>query len=378
MVKRIYVDNFRCLVNFELKLDRVNLLLGLNGTGKTTVFDVLHGLQEFVAGNARVLAAFPGAELTSWQTSPVQRFELELQAGPALDLQLGPASYGYSLVIEHDAERRKAKVHSETLTMDGKVLFRFQEGTAELFHDDFTPGPQYPFDWTQSGVGVLQPRADNKKLTRFRREVQKTIIVGLQPHPALMIPESREEASSLSRDMENFVSWFRYLSQEHTGTILDIFAELKRVLPGFSACNLKEAGEAKVMKVLFERPEGSARPIPYDFKALSDGQRVLIALYSLLFGLKDEGVSLFVDEPDNFVALREIQPWLTALTDLAGDGIEQAVLISHHPEIINYLAASSGRWFERESNGPARVSDKPKATVEGLTLAETIARGWEK
>jgi ATPase subunit of ABC transporter with duplicated ATPase domains len=132
------------------------------------------------------------------------------------------------------------------------------------------------------------------------------------------------------------------------------------------------------MKVLFDRPDASGRPIPYDFARLSDGQRVLIALYSLLFGLKDEGVSLFLDEPDNFVALREVQPWLMALTDLAGEGIEQAVLISHHPEIINYLAASSGRWFERESNVPARVRDKPKAVAEGLTMAEAVARGWEK
>ncbi|MGO9201393.1 MAG: AAA family ATPase [Limisphaerales bacterium] len=376
MVKRVYVDNYRCLVNFELRLNRVSLLLGPNGTGKTALFEALRGLQELVAGNAKVLAAFPSADLTSWQTSPMQRFELELQVGPAPGLQLGPATYGYSLVVEHDAERRKAKVQSETLTVDGKKLFHFQEGTAELYHDDFTPGPQYPFDWTQSGVGVLQPRHDNKKLTRFRKEMQSMIIVGLQP--ALMTSESREEAASLSRDMENFVSWFRYLSQEHTGAMSAIFAELKRVLPGFSACNLKEAGEARVMKVLFDRPDGSGRPIAYDFKALSHGQRILIALYSLLFGLKDEGVSLFLDEPDNFVALGEIQPWLTELTDLAGDGIEQAVLISHHPEIINYLAASSGRWFERESNVPARVSDKPKATVEGLTPAETIARGWEK
>ena len=376
MVKRIYVDNFRCLVNFELKLDRVNLLLGSNGTGKTTVFDVLHRLQEFVSGNAKVLAAFPSADLTSWQTSPTQRFEVELQVGPTSEDPFGPASYGYSLVLEHDTERRQAKVQSETLTIDGRTLFHFQEGTAELYHDDFTRGPQYPSDWTQSGVGVLQPRPDNKKLTRFRKEMQKTIIVGIQP--ALMTSESREEAAGLSQNMENFVSWFRYLSQEHTGALLAIFSELKRVLPGFSACNLKEAGEARVMKVLFDRPDGSGRPIPYDFNALSHGKRALIALYSLLFGLKDEGVSLFVDGPDNFVALREIQPWLTALTDLAGDGIEQAVLISHHPEIINYLAASSGRWFERESNVPARVSDKPTVTVAELTPAETIARGWEK
>ena len=116
--------------------------------------------------------------------------------------------------------------------------------------------------------------------------------------------------------------------------------------------------------------------MPYDLMELSDGQRVLIALYSLLFGLKDEGVSLFLDEPDNFVALREIQPWLTALTDFCGQGIEQAVVVSHHPEIINYLAASKGRWFDRENNGPARVSDKAPALPKGLTTAESIARGW--
>ncbi|HXP61950.1 MAG TPA: AAA family ATPase, partial [Dongiaceae bacterium] len=149
MVKRVYVDNFRCLVNFELKLDRVNLLLGLNGTGKTAVFDVLHRLQEFVSGNAKVLAAFPSADLTWWQRSPTQRFELELQVGPAPELQLGAASYGYSLVIEHDDARREAKVQSEILTMDGKTLLRLQERTTEIYSDDFTPGPPYPFDWTR-------------------------------------------------------------------------------------------------------------------------------------------------------------------------------------------------------------------------------------
>jgi predicted ATPase len=368
MLKRLYTDNFRCLVNFDLRLDRVNLLLGENGTGKTTVFDVLYCLQQFLAGNAKVLDVFPSSDLTRWQTNAVQRFELDLEAGTD--------AYNYVLVIEYDEDRRRAKVKSETLMLDGKKLCDFQEGKAQLYHDDFTPGPQYPFNWAFSVVGLLEPRPDNKKLTRFRNEMQKIIIVGLQP--AMMTSESREEAATLSRHAENFVSWYRYLTQEHAQAVLAIFPELKRVMPGFSACNLKEAGEARVMKVLFERPDGSGRPIPYDFKELSDGQRMLIALYSLLFGLKDEGISLFLDEPDNFVALREVQPWLMALTDFAGEGIEQAVLISHHPEIINYLAASSGRWFERESNVPARVSDKPKAVVEGLTMAETVARGWEK
>jgi predicted ATPase len=292
-----------------------------------------------------------------------------------LELQVGEANYQYSLVIEHDKDRRQAAIKNEVLMMDDKCLFNFEDGNAELFHDDFTPGAKYPFDWTQSGLAVLQPRDDNKKLTRFRKEIQKLIVVGI--HPMNMDSESRDEANVLSRNMDNFVSWYRFLSQEHQGSMLAIFQELKCVIPGFNSFSLKEAGEAKVLKVLLDRAGENGRLLTYDFRELSDGQRVLVALYTLLFGLKDEGVSLFLDEPDNFVALREIQPWLTALTDSCGEGIEQAVLISHHPEIIDHLALSAGRWFDRDSNGPTRVTDKPKAQVDGLMPSESMARGWE-
>ena len=109
-----------------------------------------------------------------------------------------------------------------------------------------------------------------------------------------------------------------------------------------------------------------------------DGQRALIALYTVVFCLKDLGVSLFLDEPDNFITLRELQPWLNTVKDLTGEGIEQAVIISHHPEIIDQLAIPSGRWFERDSNAPTRVTDQPKAKVEGLKPSEVMARGWTK
>jgi len=390
MLRRIYVNNFRCLVNFELKLDRVNLLLGENGTGKTSVFDVLYRLQQFVAGNAKVLTVFPSADLTRWQTIGEQRGTgPQGPTGPTgdpagmqtagdqrfeLNLEFGECNYNYSLVIEHHEDRRRAKIRSEVLLLDGRKLFDFQDGQAQLFHDDFAPGPQYPFDWTQSGIGVLQPRHDNKKLTRFREEMGKIIIATV--HPMNMSSESREDERALSRNMENFVSWYRYLSQEHQGAMLELFQELKQVIPGFSSFSLKEAGEAKVLKVMLERPGRDGRPMPYDFGELSDGQRALIALYSLLFGLKDEGVSLFLDEPDNFMALREIQPWLTALNDFTGEWTEQSVLISHHPEVIDYLALAKGRWFHRDDNGPTQVSEEPRAQVEGLRPSEAVARGW--
>ncbi len=367
MLKRMYADNFRCLVNFTLQFDPINLLLGENGTGKTTVFEVLYRLQQFLSGNAKVLNVFPSSELTRWQGSSTQRFELDLSVEQSL--------YAYSLLVEHDDDRRKAKVKKECLLLDGKPLFEFEEGTAKLYHDDLTRGPEYPFDWTQSGLGVLQPRIDNKKLTRFRQELAKIIVASV--HPMCMSSESRTEDSSLARNMENFVSWYRYISMEHQGAMFELSQELSKVIPGFSSFSLKDAGEAKLLKIVMKKAGANGRqPITFDFSELSDGQRTLIALYSVLMGLKDQGVSLFLDEPDNFVTLREIQPWINALKDLTGDGVEQVVIISHHPEIIDQLAVPAGRWFDRDAGGPSRVDDKPKAHVEGLKPSEAMARGW--
>jgi predicted ATPase len=368
VLTRLYVDNFRCLVNFELRFDAINLFLGANGSGKTSIFDVIRRLQDFVIGDSRVHDAFPPTNLTRWQTSGCQRFELELADGGN--------TYVYTLLIEHDADRRRMRVQEEKLDFDGKPLFSCIGGTAQLFRDDHTPGPQYPFDWTMSAVGALHERPENRKLAQFKKALSKLIIV--RPIPALMARESRGEQERLTPQMENFVSWYRHLAQEYMGAMVTLLAELKPALPGFDSLSLKESGEdSRALKAQFTRP-GGGKALTFDFSELSDGQKMLIALYTLTFGIKDEGVSIFIDEPDNFLALREIQPWLSSLSDAVGASLEQVVLISHHPEIVNFFGRAYGKWFDRDAQGPVRLSSAAGLAPEGLTLADTIARDWIK
>ena len=75
---------------------------------------------------------------------------------------------------------------------------------------------------------------------------------------------------------------------------------------------------------------------------LSDGQRALILLYAVLHFLLQQGRTVFLDEPDNFVSLDEIQPWLLSAADVVDGGSGQLVLVSHHPEIFNQWAVSHG------------------------------------
>ena len=55
----------------------------------------------------------------------------------------------------------------------------------------------------------------------------------------------------------------------------------------------------------------------------------------------DSGTVIF-DEPDNFLSLREIQPWLMTFADTIEESGGRVLIISHHPEIINQRAPKSG------------------------------------
>ncbi|NQU26565.1 MAG: ATP-binding protein [Candidatus Nealsonbacteria bacterium] len=148
---------------------------------------------------------------------------------------------------------------------------------------------------------------------------------------------------------------------------------LADVLPGFDQLSLKESGDARRLTATFRI---NSKDRDFDFMDLSDGQRQLIVLYTVLESWRAGSFStLFIDEPDNFVSLREIQPWIESLNEICDDEDKQAIIISHHPEILNKMARGEELWFSRQEG--AHVITKPLPIVADLTPAETVARGWE-
>lgn len=366
MLKRLYANNYRCLVNFEINFDELTLLVGPNGGGKSTLFDLLYKIRHLIVDNAKIDEVFPPEDLTVWVNKSEQTFELDVQGKDGL--------FSYKLVISHNPDIKKQRVASEHLMLDGKPLFEFKQGEVKLYHDDHKPGPEYSFDWSVSALATIVPRPDNKKLTWFKKWVEMMFIISLQPKS--MTSETAEESNWLNRDGTNFASWYRYISQEHQDKIFKLAKQLRETIPGFHAFKLEQAGKHRILKVGFSNEDENTSQFYFDFEQLSDGQRVMIVLYGLLLGLQDIGHAVFIDEPENYVSLPEIQPWLMELNDICGDGFPQAVLISHHPELIDYLGPESGKWVERDPLGPTRVKDLPKQIDQGLKLSEQIARGW--
>ena len=380
MIGRIYADNFRCLTNFELELDQTNIFLGPNGSGKTSVFDALRKIQNLTVRGARIEDEFPQRDLSCLRSdNQVQQFELEIV--------VDQDSYEYMLKMKHNLDRNRLWIDQEILSHDKKPLFVHEKGIARLYRDDYGRESSYQFDLTRSGIGFLHAHPDNKKLTRFKRELANMMVVS--PCPPLFKSEcstvTRTEAAFFDPLMQNFVEWYWSVSQQDIGSVVRLFEELKQVLPGFESLSMVESGEnARVLKAAFHSRSGDHRLNRYSFSQLSDGQRFLVALYALLHLVEDDYLakghrrSLFIDEPDNYLSLREVQPWLAQVVDACGETLEQAVLISHHPKTIDYLAGAKGRWFSRDGEGPVRVGTEPKLSTGGLSLSEAIARGWEE
>jgi len=221
-------------------------------------------------------------------------------------------------------------------------------------------------------VASIPPRHNNMRLTWFKERLERLIVV--QVMPQMIVDVSQAEENNLTKRMENFVSWYRHLS-ENQGKAIEITKVLQEILDGFDYFRFEKVGQQqRLLKLSFAKT--GSHSIEYTFSELSDGQRALIALYTLIYATRNEDYTLCIDEPENFLALPEIQPWLTQLYDFCNDNDVQALLISHHPELIDYLALSAGCWFDREGSTPVRTKRITDDGNTGLPISELIARGW--
>jgi energy-coupling factor transporter ATP-binding protein EcfA2 len=367
MLTKIYIDNFRSLVNFEFEPGPVCLILGANGSGKSTFHEALWRIREVLVGGYPVYGVFKETSQTRWESRTVQTFEVTVDGNGG--------RYVYRLKIELYGAPMP-EIALESLSFDGKPLFLFKRWEVILYRDDHSEGPKYPSDGGRSGLSNVPPREDHTKLTWFKDWMASLCLAIVDSE---MEMSSRQESPRPDLHQWNFSSWYRHLLQEDPNAVRSLIEALRAgVIEGFDAMPLVKESETnrRLCVDLKVDSEGGGETVRFADLELSDGQRVLIKLYALAYCAMKPGTTLFLDDPVTHVGLGEIQPWLTTLLDRADDIGAQVLLTSHHPELINYLAREHGVVFYREGNGPTRVKPAQLDDGSGLPPSELIARGW--
>ncbi|MDI9603434.1 MAG: AAA family ATPase [Acidobacteriota bacterium] len=377
MITQLRVDNYRGVQRLELGLNSMNLLTGGNGSGKTSVLMAIAAIRDLATGRHAVAEAFPSLSCTRWVSEPHQTFRLALEGDDPCN-QGAPITYLYELTIDHEHSGGKptgrARVLRESVRAEGdRPLFEFSEGTVQLYNDGFGTGPQFTFNWERSGLSSVQlGRPDNTRLTHMVEMLRLIRVLHLSPEDVSDVSEQPEEQLAFSGG--NFAAWYRWLSDGNQALGAEIGRALEEVIPGFDYFGAPEVGAGRKRLYVYRRH--GAHQSQYDLSELSSGQLALTVLYTVLIDASKRGGVVCIDEPGAFLALEEIQPWLRDLSDLCLEGKAQAILTSHHPELVNYLGPEFGIWLRRGDEGGTDHEPLAGLLEDTLDPAEALSRGW--
>jgi len=364
MLTRIYIDNFRSFVNFEYRPERKQLLLGPNGSGKSSLLDAINYLKQFLKGDEN---PFTQSTRTRWQDRPLQVLEFEAQ----LDHQ----KYEYRVEIRFAAKSGQMSINLESLKVSGKPVFEFVDGKIRFFPTDGTKPTPIPLETTKSAVHLSL--LSNSHVRRFIEWMESVQCFRIDAYPGEMDESADREEQQPDSELKNLAGWYRYLVQTHPDASLKFLKSITKALDGFQGLRIARDEETGIRRLRLDFAAPRTEKVNYLISELSEGQRCLFALYMILHFLIARGHTVFIDEPDNFISLREIQPWLLAAEKTVEDHNGQLILISHHPEILNQWASEYGLRFFREENGHVRT-EKFRSDPKGdLQPSEVIARGWE-
>ena len=370
MIRNLKIHNYKLFRDFALELDGgVNLLCGPNGSGKTSVIEIVYALTRFLAmpDHSDTIAcsvedAFPLRTFCRWLTEERGSGEMSIK----LEVESAQHQhYIYELTVRYNFLEKISRVQHESLRLGEALLLRFQEGRIEMFTDD-EKKLAFRSDWKRSGLVVGS--SNNSRIRRFGKQVASLYAFHLVP--ALMKQDVEKPMETLDLYGENFAAWRFLRATQQLMRQARVVEQSKYFIPGLVDIRYIKKGDWHALAV---KVEFNGRENDIEFNELSDGQKTLLALYSIVANIPN-GSTVLVDEPENFLALGELQPWLEAMNDAWEERDIQFVIISHNPRTLNWHNKNA-MIFSLEGTPPEvvverRTDDDDEPLVDKLRLME--------
>ena len=252
MIRRLYVHNFRCLENFELPVSGQSsvLLIGKNGSGKTTVGLALEILQKIARGTNRVGDLVKPKDFARGRTDVPMRFEIEVE--------LEAKIYEYAIAFEFPEGFKELRVLEEKLTVDGKPVYTREVAQVHLARTGQEKEAKFRIDWHLVALPIVQEQSQNDPLFIFKQWLARMLI--LRPIPSLILGDSKQETLQPNPQVTDFGAWFSGLLAYAPSAYAKIDEYLKQVMPDLKDIKNPVIGtDSRSLVVQFSNDQGSVK-----------------------------------------------------------------------------------------------------------------------
>jgi predicted ATPase len=366
VIRRLYVHNFRCLENFELPISGQSslLLIGKNGSGKTTVALALQIFQKIAGGTNRVGDLVQPKDLARGDASVPIRFEIELD--------LEAKVYEYSVAFEFPSGFKELRVREEKLVVSGKPIYSRELAEVHLATAGQEKDADFRIDWHVVALPIFQQRPVGDPLSIFRQWLARMLI--LKPVPSLISGDSDEDTLQPNLPVTNFGAWYSGVLARALSATVKIVTYLKEVMPDLRDIKSERVGKnSRALKVEFSNAQGN---VSVQFEDLSDGEKCFMICALVLASNEVYGPLLcFWDEPDNHLDISEVGHFVLALRKAFQSGGGQFIATSHNAETIRRFSDENTLVLSRKSHvEPTIVRPLDQVHVNG-DLVAALTRG---
>ncbi len=364
-IESIEIKNYRLFRRATLNdLPRMTVVVGANGSGKSSLFDVFTFLQESLTQNVTVAVQRRGGfrELVSRDSQgPIElTVKFREKNGPLVTYHLEIALDNGRIVVEREILSYRRGQHGKPWNFvdfrkgSGKAItneFDYGQQGASEKRDDFALDD--PSILAIKGLGQFR---EFRIVSEFRSLIENWYISDFH------IADARPSAEAgydehLSTRGDNVAQVAQYLYQNHPGIFNNVLKAMERRVPGVSNVEAKSTDDGRLV-LRFQ--DGSFKD-PFIARYVSDGTIKMFAYLVLLHDPKPHPL-LAVEEPENQLypdLLHELAEEFRAYSERGG----QVFVSTHSPDFLNGVALSEIFWLNKRGGF---------TTVRRLAESDTI------
>ncbi|WP_231854952.1 AAA family ATPase [Photobacterium profundum] len=310
----IKANNFKSLVDFSLPFSKFNCLVGLNGSGKSTVLQFVDFLSQQVSGGID-----EWLESRHWSAKDLNS-TLTKQSNITFTVELSFA--GKPVIWEASFNRKDLYCTSEKITWDGKALLNVADGKFSLPTEDL----QAPitFDYQGSILSQLREKQLPKELVQFKSFF--TELNALDMLSPEMLRDQHAGGKTLGVGGKMLSSFISSMSKDEKSNLVSTLKGLYPRLTKVDAMAQKSTGTVK----LEIEEKFAEKTIKTEARHINDG---LLRFMAIFAQLTKKQSALLLDEIENGVNPELIEKLVDSLVAAK----TQIIVTTHSPMILNFM-----------------------------------------